>query len=131
MYLLPLPQGQSALRLTPGGAGVSTFQQFGRREEILGQAREEFMFVRIGIDVDVGTMYRRASQLPRHVPHPLPDLIARDKASLDIFWLKDDSLEDSANLPNPDILAQEIVDDLEAALERFRLIANDLGKDTL
>ena len=55
------------------------------------------------------------------------DLIARDKASLDIFWLKDDSLEDSANLPNPDIIAQEIVDDLEAALEQFRLIANDLG----
>ena len=55
------------------------------------------------------------------------ELIARDKASLDIFWLKDDSLEDSANLPNPDIIAQEIVDDLEAALEQFRLIANDLG----
>ena len=59
------------------------------------------------------------------------ELIARDKASLDIFWLKDDSLEDSANLPNPDIIAQEIVDDLEAALEQFRLIANDLGKETL
>jgi type I restriction enzyme M protein len=58
------------------------------------------------------------------------ELIARDKASLDIFWLKDDSLEDSANLPNPDIIAQEIVDDLEAALEQFRLIANDLGSDT-
>jgi type I restriction enzyme M protein len=55
------------------------------------------------------------------------DLIARDKASLDIFWLKDDSLEDSANLPNPDLIAQEIVDDLESALEQFRLIANDLG----
>jgi type I restriction enzyme M protein len=55
------------------------------------------------------------------------ELIARDKASLDIFWLKDDSLEDSANLPNPDIIAQEIVDDLEAALEQFRLIANDIG----
>ncbi len=55
------------------------------------------------------------------------ELIARDKASLDIFWLKDDSLEDSANLPNPDIIAQEIVDDLEAALEQFRLIANDLS----
>jgi type I restriction enzyme M protein len=55
------------------------------------------------------------------------ELIVRDKASLDIFWLKDDSLEDSANLPNPDIIAQEIVDDLEAALEQFRLIANDLG----
>jgi type I restriction enzyme M protein len=55
------------------------------------------------------------------------ELIARDKASLDIFWLKDESLEDSANLPNPDIIAQEIVDDLEAALEQFRLIANDLS----
>jgi type I restriction enzyme M protein len=57
------------------------------------------------------------------------ELIARDKASLDIFWLKDDSLEDSSNLPNPDIIAQEIVDDLEAALEQFRLIANDLGDE--
>ena len=58
------------------------------------------------------------------------ELIARDKASLDIFWLKDDSLEDSANLPNPDVIAQEIVDDLEAALEQFRLISNDLGRHT-
>ena len=55
------------------------------------------------------------------------ELAARDKASLDLFWLKDDSLEDSANLPDPDVIAQEIVDDLEAALEQFRLIANDLG----
>ena len=51
------------------------------------------------------------------------------KASLDIFWLKDDSLEDSANLPAPDVIAEEIVDDLEAALEQFRLISNDLGKE--
>ncbi len=55
------------------------------------------------------------------------ELIARDKASLDIFWLKDDSLADSDNLPAPEIIAQEIVDDLEAALEQFRLIAGDLG----
>lgn len=54
------------------------------------------------------------------------DLIARDKASLDIFWLKDDSLADSDNLPPPNVIAQEIVDDLEAALEQFRLIASDL-----
>ena len=57
------------------------------------------------------------------------ELIARDKASLDIFWLKDESLEASDNLPDPDVIAQEIVDDLEAALEQFRLIANDLGQD--
>jgi type I restriction enzyme M protein len=55
------------------------------------------------------------------------DLIARDKASLDIFWLKDESLEASDNLPDPDSIAQEIVDDLEASLEQFRLIANDLS----
>ncbi len=46
--------------------------------------------------------------------------------SQDIFWLKDDSLADSDNLPPPDVIAQEIVDDLEAALEQFRLIAGDL-----
>jgi len=55
------------------------------------------------------------------------ELIARDKASLDIFWLRDETLADSDNLPSPDVIAQEIVDDLEAALEQFRLIAGDLG----
>ena len=53
------------------------------------------------------------------------ELINRDKLSLDIFWLKDDSLSDSDNLPDPDILAAEIVTDLEAALEQFREIAGD------
>lgn len=55
------------------------------------------------------------------------ELIARDKASLDIFWLKDDSLAYSDNLPPPEVIAQEIVEDLEAALEQFRLIAGDLS----
>ena len=59
------------------------------------------------------------------------ELIARDKASLDIFWLKDDSLADSDNLPPPDVIAQEIVEDLEAALEQFRLIAGDLGGESV
>lgn len=54
------------------------------------------------------------------------ELLSRDKASLDIFWLKDESLEASDNLPDPDVIAQEIVDDLEAALEQLRLIATDL-----
>jgi len=56
------------------------------------------------------------------------ELVARDKASLDIFWLKDESLEASDNLPDPDIIAAEIADNLEAALEQFRTIAEDLGK---
>jgi len=54
------------------------------------------------------------------------ELVARDKASLDIFWLKDESLADSDNLPPPDVIAQEIVEDLQAALEQFKLIAGDL-----
>jgi len=58
------------------------------------------------------------------------DLIARDKASLDIFWLKDESLEDSENLPDPDVLAMDIVENLEAALEQFRGIVADLGEET-
>ncbi len=53
-------------------------------------------------------------------------IINRNKASLDISWLKDKSLEDSKNLSDPGILAQEIVEDLEIALEQFREIAEDL-----
>lgn len=50
------------------------------------------------------------------------EVIARDKTNLDIFWLKDDSLEDTENLPAPDILASEIVEQLEAALTEFRSV---------
>ena len=50
----------------------------------------------------------------------------RDKASLDIFWLRDESLEDSDNLPPPDVIAAEIVEDLQAALDQFAQIAADL-----
>jgi len=51
------------------------------------------------------------------------ELMARDKASLDIFWLRDESLEDTDNLPAPEILVAEIIEDLEAALGEFAAIA--------
>ena len=54
------------------------------------------------------------------------EIVARDKASLDIFWLRDESLEDSANLPEPHILAEEIADDLRAALEQIEDVLMDL-----
>ena len=57
------------------------------------------------------------------------DLLKRDKVNLDIFWLKDESLEDSANLPPPADIAEEIVEDLQAALEQFSEVMEDLGKD--
>lgn len=54
------------------------------------------------------------------------ELVQRDKCSLDLFWLKDESLEASDNLPEPDIIAAEIVEDLRAALEQFEAVLSDL-----
>lgn len=51
------------------------------------------------------------------------ELVARDKANLDITWLRDDSLEDLDNLPAPEVIAREIVDDLTAALAEFEAVA--------
>jgi len=51
----------------------------------------------------------------------------RDKTSLDIFWIKDKSLADLDNLPDPDVLAGEIIDNLEAAMESFREIMAELS----
>jgi type I restriction enzyme M protein len=56
------------------------------------------------------------------------EIIARDKTNLDIFWLKDKSLADLDNLPDPDELALEIVEDVEAALDGFRGIMGILEK---
>ena len=55
------------------------------------------------------------------------EIIARDKTSLDITWLKDKSLADLDNLPDPDIIATEIVENLEAGLASFREIILSLG----
>ena len=57
------------------------------------------------------------------------ELIKRDKVNLDIFWLKDDSLDDVDSLPPPDVIAAEIVENLEAALEQFRSVAEELGEE--
>ena len=54
------------------------------------------------------------------------ELLARDKLNLDIFWLKDDSLEDVDSLPPPDEIAAEIIENLEEALEAFRAVTAEL-----
>ncbi|MBO6559453.1 MAG: SAM-dependent DNA methyltransferase [Nisaea sp.] len=56
------------------------------------------------------------------------ELIARDKTSLDVFWLKDKSLTDLDNLPEPDELAEEIIENLEAGLNSFREVLAGLNK---
>jgi type I restriction enzyme M protein len=54
------------------------------------------------------------------------EIIARDKTSLDITWLKDKSLADLDNLPDPDVLAVDIIENIEAGLESFRAVFNGL-----
>ena len=56
------------------------------------------------------------------------ELISRDKTSLDVFWLKDKSLTDLENLPEPDELAEEIVENLEAGLDSFRQVLAGLQR---
>jgi type I restriction enzyme M protein len=54
------------------------------------------------------------------------EILQRDKVNLDVFWLRDESLEDSENLPAPDIIAKEVAENLESALEQFASIHEDL-----
>lgn len=58
------------------------------------------------------------------------EVIGRDKVSLDITWLKDEALEESANLPAPDVIASEIVEDLRAALADFEQLEGTLTAAT-
>jgi type I restriction enzyme M protein len=69
---------------------------------------------------------RTQSERFRYFSHEA--LVARDKASLDIFWLKDDSLDKLDDLPPPDVLQQEIIEHLEAALQSFRDVAAGLAR---
>jgi type I restriction enzyme M protein len=100
-----------------------TNQRFTLRERPLGRADLD----------DFVAAYR-----PNHQRHTREDgerfrrfsyeeLAARDKLNLDIFWLKDDGHIDPDSLPPPDEVAAEIVENLEAALERFRKVAAELA----
>src|SRR6476661_4054776 len=69
--------------------------------------------------------YNRKPLVPKG--YDWPSLLAqRDKLNLNLFWLKDESLEDSDSLPEPDVLAEEIAEDLQTALELFSTIAKGL-----
>jgi len=57
------------------------------------------------------------------------EIMSRDKTSLDIFWLKDKSLTDLDNLPDPDDLVEDIIENLESGLESLREISNNLSKE--
>jgi type I restriction enzyme M protein len=87
--------------------------------------------VRSDLD-DFVASYNAANRSERKVterfrPFSYDELMARDKASLDIFWLRDESLEDTDNLPPPEMIAAEIVEDLQAALAEFAAVAEALS----
>lgn len=71
--------------------------------------------------------YRERKETERFRRFPYEELIKRDKLNMDLFWLKDDSLEDIDSLPEPEIIAADIVENLEAALEQFRSVAEELN----
>jgi type I restriction enzyme M protein len=80
---------------------------------------------------DFVTCYRPSKRLERKETERFKsftyeELTKRDKVNLDIFWLKDDALEESANLPAPHVIAEDITVDLETALENFGAIADDM-----
>ena len=58
----------------------------------------------------------------------IDEILEREKTSLDIFWIKDKSLADLDNLPAPDELAEDIIENLQSALESFREIQAQLKK---
>ena len=72
--------------------------------------------------------YNEANPEGRWRKFTYEEIIARDKTSLDITWLKDKSLADLDNLPDPDVLALEIVENIESALDNFKSIIAQLKK---
>jgi len=73
------------------------------------------------------TWHETANPEGRWRKYSLDQILARDKTSLDIFWLKDKSLYDLDNLPEPEELAEEIIENIEAGLGSFREILKGLG----
>ncbi|HZR92755.1 MAG TPA: class I SAM-dependent DNA methyltransferase [Gaiellaceae bacterium] len=72
---------------------------------------------------------RARTESERFRPFTYEELLQRDKVNLDLIWLRDESLDDSERLPPPDVLAQEIAEDLEAALAEFSAIAASLRRE--
>jgi type I restriction enzyme M protein len=72
----------------------------------------------------------KRTESERFKKYTYEELIARDKVNLDLIWLKDDSLVDAADLPAPEVLAREIMEELEVAIGEFALIIEALGSDS-
>ena len=58
----------------------------------------------------------------------IDEILAKDKLSLDIFWIKDRSLADLDDLPDPDELASDIIENLQSAITSFSELMAALGR---
>jgi type I restriction enzyme M protein len=72
----------------------------------------------------------KRKETQRYKRFSVADLLKRDKLDLDIFWLKDESLDDVDNLPPPVEIAADIVENLQAAVEAFQSVADELAAST-
>ena len=98
---------------------LRTNQRFTLRERPLKRADlDDFV-------ASYGSKYSRRDRVEteRFRRFAYDDLVKRDKLNLDLFWLKDASATDPNTLPSPAEIEAEIVDSLETALEKFRLVA--------
>lgn len=73
------------------------------------------------------TCFHKRKEVERFKCFNYDELVERDKLKLDIFWLKDDSFEDIDSLPSRDVIANEIVENFESALEQFKSVAEKLS----
>ena len=91
-----------------GGFFLASYDYLSKKSNLLDRVQKRFL----RYDTFHGT--------ERFKPFSYDELMQRGKVNLDIFWLRDESLEDTDNLPEPDELAEEIVANLAAALEQFQ-----------
>ena len=98
---------------------LRTNQHFTLKQNTLGRAHlDDFV-----TSYAPGKPHSERGQTDRFHAFTYDELVARDKANLDITWLRDESLEDLDNLPAPEVIAREIVEDLTAALAEFEAVA--------
>jgi len=115
---------------------VKLLRELGRQKGMLGQIftkaqnkiQDPAMLYRVidMIDKEQWTMMG-ADLKGRWRKFNYEEIISRDKASLDILWLKDANLTDLDNLPEPEVLVEEIVENIAAALASFREVASELN----
>lgn len=80
------------------------------------------------IDSYKGGNLSERKETERFKKYSYDELISRDNTNLDIFWIKDDSLVDLENLPEPEVLLEEIIDNLQNALEEFEGVKSEINE---